>query len=132
VAGALAEALGGEADDPPPGSPEGTAPSGPPLTGGEREGFRLAVQGCWVVDPGAPAARSIVTLGFSMTREGLPRTDTIRLLGSEGEGDAQRAFEAARRAVIRCARGGYPLPSDKYEHWREVEITFDPTTMRLR
>jgi hypothetical protein len=102
------------------------------LTGGEREGFRLAVQGCWVIDPGSPAARVTVTLAFQMRPDGMPVAETIRLLGAQGDGDAQRAFEAARRAVLRCAQGGYPLPADKYEQWREVEITFDPTTMRLR
>ncbi|MEM7709992.1 MAG: hypothetical protein AAF264_04440 [Pseudomonadota bacterium] len=124
---ALAAALGGD------GAAEPAA-SGPPLTPGERDGLRVAVQGCWVVDPGAPSARAIVTVGVEMDREGNPRTDTIRLVSSEGEGGAasERAFEAARRAIIRCARGGYDLPAEKYEQWRQIEMTFDPTTMRLR
>jgi hypothetical protein len=69
-----------------------------------------------------------------MDRDGNPRTDTIRLVSGAGEGGAarERAFEAARRAIIRCARGGYDLPPESYEQWREIEITFDPTTMRLR
>ncbi|MEM7645098.1 MAG: hypothetical protein AAF366_21685, partial [Pseudomonadota bacterium] len=124
---ALEAALGGS------GAAEPAA-AGPPLTQGERDGLRVAVQGCWVVDPGAPSARAIVTVGVEMDRDGNPLTNTIRLVSSEGEGGAasDRAFEAARRAIIRCARGGYDLPANKYEQWREIEITFDPTTMRLR
>ncbi|MGB3556812.1 MAG: cell envelope integrity protein TolA, partial [Jannaschia sp.] len=115
-------------------APSTPAPSGPPLTQGEQDGLRVAVSACWVVDPGAPSASVVVTLAFDMDRDGNPRTDTIRQLGaSGGDGAAtQRAFESARRAVIRCANGGYALPVEKYEQWREIEMTFDPTTMRLR
>jgi hypothetical protein len=129
TASALAAALGGAPD-----ADATPAPAGPPLTQGERDGFRVSVQDCWVVDPGAPSARAIVTVGFRMDRSGNPQTDTIDLVASDGEGGTarDRAFEAARRAIIRCARGGYDLPEEKYEQWREIEITFDPTTMRLR
>ncbi|MEL6588254.1 MAG: hypothetical protein AAFQ50_16680, partial [Pseudomonadota bacterium] len=127
IAGAVAEAI----EQP---SAQPSADPGPPLTQGEREGLRVAVSGCWVVDPGAASASVIVTLAFDMDRDGNPRTNTIRQVSASG-GDgaaAGRAFEAARRAVIRCARGGYDLPIEKYEQWREIEMTFDPTTMRLR
>ena len=42
------------------------------------------------------------------------------------------AFEAARRAVIRCGASGYHLPAEKYDQWREIEMTFDPSSMRIR
>ena len=47
-------------------------------------------------------------------------------------GSQSIAFEAARRAILRCGASGYDLPADKYDQWREVEITFDPSGMRLR
>ncbi|KIT15547.1 hypothetical protein jaqu_27950 [Jannaschia aquimarina] len=74
----------------------------------------------------------MVTVAFAMDRDGNPRTDTIEMISTNGGADARRAFEAARRAIIRCARGGYDLPSEKYAHWQQVEITFDPTSMSLR
>ena len=40
--------------------------------------------------------------------------------------------EAARRAIIRCSRDGYQLPPDKYAHWRDIEMTFNPERMRLK
>ena len=42
------------------------------------------------------------------------------------------AFEAARRAVLRCQRGGFDLPIEKYDHWRDIEMTFNPEKMRRR
>ncbi len=127
IAAALAEAGAEEVAETP------AAPSGPPLTRGEKDALRISVQNCWVVDVGSQAANVTVTVGMSMTREG--KVDgAISLLGAEG-GDEQAtkvAFEAARRAVLRCQKGGYKLPIDKYDHWRDIEITFNPEKMRLK
>jgi hypothetical protein len=106
--------------------------AGPPMTGSERDSFRIAVNSCWNVDPGSVAARVIIEVGFTLTREGLVEGEP-RLLSSDGDQSAtSTAFEAARRAILRCQRGGYQLPADKYDQWREVVITFDPSGMRLR
>ncbi|WP_087206285.1 energy transducer TonB [Yoonia vestfoldensis] len=106
--------------------------AGPPMTGSERDSFRIAVNSCWNVDPGSVAARVIIEVGFTLTREGLIEGEP-RLLSSDGDQSATNtAFEAARRAILRCQRGGYQLPADKYDQWREVVITFDPSGMRLR
>ncbi|MEM6478789.1 MAG: energy transducer TonB, partial [Pseudomonadota bacterium] len=42
------------------------------------------------------------------------------------------AFEAARRAIIRCGAKGFDLPSEKYDQWKEIEMTFNPEQMRTR
>ena len=47
-------------------------------------------------------------------------------------GIEQSAFEAGRRAIIRCTKGGYPLPPEKYGQWREIEVVFDPSQMRMK
>jgi hypothetical protein len=106
--------------------------AGPPMTGTERDSFRIAVNSCWNVDPGSVAARVIVEVGFTLNRDGTLDGEP-RLLSSDGDQSAtSTAFEAARRAILRCQRGGYQLPAEKYEQWREVVITFDPSGMRLR
>ncbi|MFN3664305.1 energy transducer TonB [Yoonia sp.] len=114
---------------------ESAAPAvlaGPPMTGSERDSFRIAVNSCWNVDPGSVAARVTVEVGFNLTREGRVEGEP-RLLSSSGDQSATNtAFEAARRAILRCQGGGYQLPADKYDQWREVVITFDPSGMRLR
>ena len=113
------------------GSP--AANPGPPMTGGEKDAFRVAVQGCWVVDPGAQAAGVTVTIVFELDRQGRVTSGPDLLTSSGGTpGVVNAAFESAARAVNRCGRDGFSLPEDKYDQWRVVEMTFDPSGMRLR
>lgn len=132
VAEALAAALSGEAsDEPAPGT--GTADQGPPMTDGDKDAFRVAVKDCWNVGAlSTEALHTVVTIGMSMSQDGKPTN--LRLIGAEGgsEASSAQAFEAGRRAILRCAKGGYPLPPEKYEQWKEIEITFDPSKMVLR
>ncbi|MDA9980194.1 hypothetical protein N9E38_01995 [Yoonia sp.] len=104
----------------------------PPMTGAERDAFRLAVNRCWNIDPSTAAARVTVEVVFNLDREGRVTGD-VRLLSSQGAQSAiTEAFEAAKRAILRCQSEGYQLPADKYDQWEEVVITFDPSGMRLR
>ncbi|CUH52057.1 hypothetical protein [Shimia marina] len=108
-------------------------PSGPPLTRGEKDGLRVAVQQCWIVDVGSRAADVTVVVGVSLDQDGKVQGD-VRLLSAQGGDDTavQTAFQSARRAVLRCQKTGYDLPVEKYDHWRDVEITFNPENMRRR
>lgn len=113
----------------------GLAANGPPLTRGEIEGFRLAVNRCWVIDAGSRAARISVKLEFSLDQNGRITRGPSLVSNSPGEDAAIRtAFEAARRAILRCnaEAGGFDLPIEKYNQWREVEITFDAGQGSLR
>lgn len=134
VADALAEALSGDASaEPAPGT--GTAPSGPPLTGGEKDALVVAVKACWNVGAlSTDALNTIVTVGVSMDRSGMPIQSSFRMVGYEGgnEAAARQAYEAGRRAIIRCAKTGYPLPAEKYAQWQEIEIVFNPEKMRMK
>lgn len=123
---ALAEALAAGGTD--------TAPAGPPMTRGETDGLKLAVEACWIVDVGSQAANVTVTVGYELDREGRVLAGTMRMIASDGGTGAavEAAFQSARRAVLRCQNGGYQLPPDKYDHWKKVEMTFDPSQMRLR
>lgn len=47
-------------------------------------------------------------------------------------GSATQAFEAARRAILRCGATGYDLPAEKYGQWRDIEMTFNPEKMRIK
>lgn len=129
VGDAVAEAIAGGADV------EAPEPSGPPLTQGEKEGLRVAVSSCWNVGSlSSEALRTIVVVGFSVAQDGKPDAGSIRLLSSTGgSGQAERqAYEAARRAIIRCGGKGFDLPPEKYAQWRDIEITFNPERMRIR
>jgi len=109
-------------------------PSGPPLTGGERDAFRLSVQRCWVVDVGSEAANVTVVAGFSLTPDGRVVDGDVRQVEASGGSPTaiNTAFQAARRAILRCGASGFDLPADKYDQWRDIEITFNPEGMRLR
>ena len=112
-----------------------TGQSGPPLTGGEKDALRVAVQRCWNVGSlPSDALSTTVVVAVSIARDGKPDTGSIRMLSSSGgSADAARqAFEAARRAIIRCGAPGFDLPLEKSSHWQDLELTFNPESMRIK
>lgn len=114
---------------------EAPARSGPPLTGGEKEGLRVTISRCWNVGSlSTDALGTTVVVAVEMEQNGRPITGSIRLVSSSG-GSAtgeRQAFEAARRAIIRCGGQGFGLPVEKYDQWREIEMTFNPEGMQFR
>ncbi|ETX30216.1 hypothetical protein, partial [Roseivivax isoporae] len=130
VADAVAEALASGGTT----SPDPDLPVGPPMTAGEKDALRVAVQRCWVVDVGSQAANVTVTVGMDMTQDGRVVANSIRLVSADGGsgGASETAFQAARRAILRCQGDGFPLPAEKYAQWQEIEMTFDPSGMRIR
>jgi hypothetical protein len=111
------------------------APSGPPLTAGEKDALRVAVQACWNVGSlSTDALRTTVTVGVNVAQSGVPDAASITMLGFEGgsEASALQAYEAARRAIIRCGATGFKLPADKYDQWKEIEMVFNPERMRIK
>lgn len=130
IADALAEALG-EPDEPesPSGEPRPKSRSGPPLSEGEKYGFAQEIGACWNIGAlSREASQTAVVVSMQMNFDGTPVASSIRLLGSEGGSDAaaRQAFEAAKRAIIRCGSRGYDLPSEKLSAGDTMVITFDP------
>ena len=131
---ALAEALG-EATDAPEEPAAPPIPMGPPLTFSEKETLRVSVSNCWNTGSLSTAAlRTTVVVGVQMAETGKPITSSIHLISSEdGQGEAvTQAFEAARRAILRCGTKGYDLPQEKFGQWRDIEMTFNPEKMRIK
>ncbi|MGZ2258624.1 energy transducer TonB [Roseobacter sp. A03A-229] len=131
VAAALAEALSGE--NTPSSAP--STPQGPPLTAGEKDALRVAVQSCWNVGSlSTDALNTTVVVSVAMSQDGKPVTSSIRMTSSSGgtEQAARQAFEAARRAIIRCGARGFDLPVEKYSQWQDIEMTFNPERMRIK
>ncbi|WP_300062371.1 energy transducer TonB [uncultured Roseobacter sp.] len=131
VAAALAEALSGQ--ETPSSAP--STPQGPPLTAGEKDALRVAVQACWNVGSlSTDALNTTVVVSVAMSQDGKPVTSSIRMTSSSGgtEQAARQAFEAARRAIIRCGARGFDLPVDKYSQWQDIEMTFNPERMRIK
>jgi len=121
VAAALAEAIGK------------TAISEAHFTEVEEETLRVAVQKCWVVDIGSPAAHVTVSIGMQMMPNGKVRPGSLRLVSSQGGTDSATkiAFQAARRAILRCQKGGYAVP-ESIVNDTELVMTFNPQRMRKR
>ncbi|MEP2715827.1 energy transducer TonB [Pseudophaeobacter sp.] len=110
-------------------------PSGPPLTAGEKDALRVSVSKCWNVGSlSTEALKTTVEVAVSLEQDGRPKVGTIRMLSSTGgsAGAARQAYEAARRAIIRCGARGFQLPGEKYDHWRDIVMTFNPEKMRIK
>jgi hypothetical protein len=92
------------------------------------------VQGCWNVGAlSTEAMATTVTVAFSIGRDRRP-TGEMQLVDWSGGSPAaaQQAFEAARRAIVRCGSDGFPLYPEAWDVWRDVEMTFNPESMRIR
>ncbi|HEX9853369.1 MAG TPA: hypothetical protein VGA68_10160 [Woeseiaceae bacterium] len=93
------------------------------LTQSERDALAAQMRKCFSPPLGATAAdsaRVLVELNRDGSVAGTPRTISS---GTTSVGEA--TLRAAQRAVIRC--GPYSqLAAEKYEEWRQVDVTFDP------
>ncbi|MFN0114502.1 MAG: hypothetical protein ACKVPY_07495 [Paracoccaceae bacterium] len=98
----------------------------------EAERFRAGVAACWNVGAlSDPARQAIVEVELDLTPEAKPVGETIRLVRPLNPAQAHsQAFEAARRAILRCAGDGHPLPREDYALWRSMILTFDARRMR--
>jgi hypothetical protein len=125
IAEDLAKALADSTSQP-------TPVEGPPMTGAETSGLVFAIQQCWNVPVGLENdASNIITMGVKLNRDGTLEEEPRKIAPLSGSATGiLQAFEAARRALIRCQP--YDLPAEKYETWREIEIVFNPQQMVLR
>ncbi|MTH77689.1 protein TolA [Paracoccus aestuariivivens] len=110
----------------------GAAANGPPLSQGEKDGFRVAVEACWNRGSlSTEASRTKVSISFSMSPDGMPESGSLKMINHNGPSDAvaKQAYEAARRAILMCAsrNGGYKLPAEKYNRWKDIVIDFNPS-----
>lgn len=135
IAAALAEAAATDTASTQTGLPEG-----PPMTAGEKDGVRVAINSCWNIGSLSSAAQRVkLVMHVEMNEDGTPIAPSITMTSYEGGDDAaaQQAFEAAKRAVVRGVRGcggkpGYQLDPAKYGEWNVMNLTFDASGMRLR
>ena len=91
-----------------------------------------AVAACWNLGSVAPSTS--VTVGFQLARDGRPVTDSISLVEGGGgtPAEIEQAFEAARRAILRCGRNGFDLPVDSYSTWQNLQARFDASGMAIQ
>lgn len=95
--------------------------------------FQVQVARCWNIGNNT-GPLPVVTITFALDPRGKPIPDSLELIGAgKDTSDAVKsAYGAARRAILRCGAKGYELPLEKYELWRNIELTFNPERMSLR
>ena len=109
-------------------------PQGPPLTGGEMGNISSAISRKWNLGASSTdVMSSMIVIRVSFSADGKPVD--FELLEAEGPSQTgiDKLYETARRAVNRAhADGGLPLPADKYDQWRVLDLVFDANGMRAR
>lgn len=126
---ALEEALAAAADVPAP------TDDVPPLTSAEIRGFQVALSNCWNLGAASSdAMETTVVVGWEMRPDGRPVQSSIRLVSQEGGSSfgVEQAFDAARRAILRCGAQGFDLPVEKFPLWQNIEMKFNPESMRVK
>jgi hypothetical protein len=138
VAAAIAAAVNEAATEEPvteSGADEAASTGGgEPLTEGEIGDFSRVIGNKWNLGSASTdALRTTVVIRVTFGPDASPTG--FELVESDGPTDAatRTAFEAGRRAIIRASGdGGIPLPLDKYETWKVLELEFNPNGMRMR
>jgi len=125
--------ISGEVDEPNTGTFANGKKVVNPVTelGDVNDALPAAISNCWNVGSlSSESFQTSVTVAFDMSRDGRPVAPSIRLVSSSGgsANGAKQAYEAARRAIIRCTKNGYKLPLEKYDEWKENVLTFNPNS----
>ena len=73
-----------------------------------------------------------VKLGFQLKADGKVKAGSIRLLEHNAKKNswAKTAFQAARRAIIRCQKGGFNIP-EGFDTTTEIILEFDPYAAKV-
>ncbi len=118
--------------DPPPRESAPASPSmAAPLTLSEIDAIRAQIQQCWIVPAGARYAEGLIVRLRIFLRPDGELAQTPEVVDGERinkDSHYRTAAEHAIRAVQKCVPL-QNLPPDKYERWRDIELTFDPRDM---
>lgn len=99
------------------------------MTMSEIDALRSQMSKCWNVPVGAPDPTALVLRVRVFLNEDGTVASAPQLIDQARLGDPyfRAAADAAIRAIHIC--GPYELPPEKYSHWSEIVITFDPRQM---
>lgn len=103
-----------------------------PMTVSEIDAVKMQIRRCWSLPTGASNAENlIVKVRLFLRRDGsLSRHPEIvdgERMKRAGEEYFRAAAESAVRAVLKCEP--LRMPPKKYDRWREMVLTFDPSEM---
>ncbi len=103
------------------------------MTMSEKDALRRHIARCWRAPAGAANPEElIVDLKMFLNRDGtlagLPEVISVGRSSFGGNTFGRVAEDAARRAVMKCEPYDF-LSDSKYESWKVVTMTFDPSKM---
>ena len=110
-------------------------PQGPPLTGGEMGDISSAIGRRWNLGASSTDALStVVVLRVTFDETGKPVDFEVLEADGPSQSGIDNIVRTAKSAVTRAYTqdGGLPLPPDKYETWRVLDLVFDAKGMRAR
>ncbi len=101
------------------------------LTVSEKDALRRQIEKCWNVPIGARNPEELVVeIKIRVNRDRTVRdaqiVDTTR---ASADTFFRTMAESARRAVVNPRCSPLKLPPDKYDEWKEITMTFDPSKM---
>jgi type IV secretory pathway VirB10-like protein len=103
-----------------------------PLTMSEEDAIRSQMAKCWSVPAGAKDAKDLKpVIRVQLQQDGTVLSATVAEQ-SQGRYASDQFFRAAADSAIRAVKLCSPLknlPPEKYGSWRDIEMTFDPSTM---
>lgn len=110
------------------------------LTVSEIDALKAQIEDCWNIPAGAQDAENlIIELRVFLAPDGtVQRTEILNRGRYNTDSFYRAATDSAVRAVERCENGtnfdgtlrrGYSLPRERYEDWRSVRLTFDPSQL---
>ena len=108
-------------------SAQPSAPLGPKLTTSEIDVVKQQIEQCWSPPSGAKESHDlIVVISATVGPDG--RVISAQIVSTQRMGDPfyRAAAESARRAVLNPSCSPLKLPPEKYEQWKDLELTFNP------
>lgn len=98
------------------------------MTISEMDAFRLQVERCWNVPLGAKDIENIIiTLHIRLNKNGTLAADPTPSTRGYGGAFETILVRSAVTAVKKCQP--FKMPENKYEAWKEIEVTFNPRDM---
>ena len=112
-------------------------PDGQPIPLGERmtmletDALRHQLEGCWNIPMGAKDAETTTVDIFMVINP--DRTLQSAQIVDQARYNSDRFFQAMADSAMRAVRNPncspFELPPDKYESWKQITVTFDPSQM---
>lgn len=101
------------------------------LSASHIDALRSAIKQCWAVPAGLLDARNIaVEIHIELNSDGtVLHASVVDQARLAKDPNFKIAADAAYRAVLDPACQPFPLPKDKYNVWKEIDMTFDAHTM---